>query len=102
VFISGLRGDSQIKHFGIHYAVQAGNYKDMRRMVEIGLDLGIDRIGFFNLRNGGTYEASEFAGLAIFETAHPDHGDFIREIRDPIFRSSIVDLSQFVGLLLDE
>jgi pyruvate-formate lyase-activating enzyme len=101
VFVSGLRRSRQIERFSINYAVQSGNYKDMRRMVEIGHDLGIDRIAFAILRNGGSYEAAEYAGRAIFEPAHPDHGDFIRELRDPIFRSSIVDISQFAGFLLD-
>jgi uncharacterized Fe-S cluster-containing radical SAM superfamily protein len=101
-FVSGLRRGGQIERFNINYAVQSGNYMDMRRMVEIGLDLGVDRIAFAILRNGGTYEAAVYARLAIFEAAHPDHRDFIRELRDPIFRSPCVDLSQFAGFLLDE
>jgi len=102
VFVSGLRRGGRIERFSINYAVQSGNYKDMRRMVEIGLDLGVDRIAFAILRNGGTYEAAEYAKLAIFEAAHPDHCDFIRELSDPIFQSAIVDISQFAGFLLDE
>jgi pyruvate-formate lyase-activating enzyme len=101
VFVSGLRRSGQIERFSINYAVQSSNYKDMRRMVEIGLDLGVDRIAFAILRNGGSYEAAEYAGRAIFEPSHPDHADFISELRAPIFCSPIVDLSQFAGFLLD-
>jgi len=102
VFVSGLRRSGQIERFSINYAVQSGNYKDMRRMVEIGLDLGVDRIAFAILRNGGTYEAAEYAKLTIFESGHPDHGDFVQELRDPIFLHPFVDLSQFAGFVLDE
>jgi len=96
-YISGLRRAGEIKKFGIHYAVQICNYKDMKRMVEIGLELGVDRIAFAILRNGGVYEPADYAARCIFEASHPQHGDFVTELEDPIFQSPIVDMTQFVG-----
>jgi hypothetical protein len=98
-FISKLRRRGDIEQFGIHYAVQTCNFRDMRRMVEIGLELGVDRIAFAILRNGGTYDAAEYSTRTIFEPDHPEHQDFVRELRDPIFQSSIVEISQFAGFL---
>jgi hypothetical protein len=98
-YISRLRKDGAIQRFGIHYAVQTCNYKDMRRMVEIGQKLGVDRIAFAILRNGGTYNPEDYANRAIFEKDHPEHVEFIRELSDPIFRSPIVDITQFAGFV---
>jgi MoaA/NifB/PqqE/SkfB family radical SAM enzyme len=96
-YISELRKKGDIKKFGIHYAVQTCNYRDMKRMVEIGLELDIDRVIFAILRNGGVYEPADYATRCIFEKSHPDHAEFVKELEDPIFRSPIVDLTQFVG-----
>ncbi len=98
-YISSLRKRGEIKLFGIHYAVQTCNYKDMKRMVEIGLELGVDRIAFAILRNSGVYEPADYAARCIFEAGHPDHGEFVRELEDPIFRLPLVDLGQFAGFL---
>jgi hypothetical protein len=70
-------------------------------MVEIGQQLGVDRIAFAILRNGGTYDSAEYATRAVFEPDHPEHVEFIRELDDPIFRSPIVDITQFAGFLGD-
>ena len=96
-----MRKQGEIKKFAIHYAVQTCNYKDMRRMIEIGLDLGVDRIAFSILRNSGVYEPVEYAERCIFEAAHPEHADFVKELEDPIFQSPIVDITQFIGFRSD-
>lgn len=98
-YVSSLRKRGEIKRFGIHYAVQTCNYRDMKRMVEIGLDLGVDRIAFAILRNSGVYEAPDYATRCIFEASHPDHDKFVAELANPIFRHPIVDLGQFAGFL---
>jgi hypothetical protein len=100
-YISELRRTGKIKKFGIHYAVQTCNYKDMKRMVEIGLKLHVDRIAFAILRNGGVYDPAEYATRCIFQASHPDHAAFVKELEDPIFRSPIVDISQFIGFTGD-
>jgi MoaA/NifB/PqqE/SkfB family radical SAM enzyme len=100
-YISELRRSGGIKKFNIHYAVQTCNYKDMKRMVEIGLELNVDRIAFAILRNGGVYEAAEYAERCIFEASHPNHAEFVKELEDPVFKSPIVDVTQFVGFRAD-
>ncbi|MBV9062472.1 MAG: hypothetical protein JOY77_06040, partial [Alphaproteobacteria bacterium] len=75
--------------------------KDMRRMVEIGIELGVDRIAFAILRNGGTYDPGEYATRTIFERDHPQYQAFVEELRDEIFRHPIVEISQFEGFLAE-
>jgi hypothetical protein len=37
----------------------------------------------------------------MFETRHANHGDFVKELEDPLFGLPIVDLTQFAGFLRD-
>lgn len=84
VFLGELRRSGQVAQAGINYAVQECNFKDMARIVELSEQLGIDTVGFNQMRNHGTFPADEYQRRAVFEPSHPRYGEFLEELRHPI------------------
>jgi MoaA/NifB/PqqE/SkfB family radical SAM enzyme len=83
-FIGELRARGKLRLFQLHYVVQANNYREMRAFVELGLALGCDRICFKQLVNWGTYSTAEFGRRAVQRSGHPEHEEFLAQLRDPL------------------
>jgi MoaA/NifB/PqqE/SkfB family radical SAM enzyme len=88
-FLSELRRSGKIGGVGINYAVQECNFRDMSVVVELATRLGIDTVGFNQLRNEGTYSSEDYRRRAVFETDHPRYEEFLDELRQPILANGV-------------
>ena len=96
--IRDLRRAEDISLFQIHFVVQSNNYTEMKRFVELGNDLGCDRICFKQLVNWGTFSDQELHKRAIQRPQHPEHPHFLQGLHDPIFHHPTVCMHDLTGL----
>ena len=91
-FASELRKSGKLAYFQISFVVQRKNYKEMPLFVEIGKQLGVDKVFFTRILNWGTYSTEEFKNIAMTD----DYGHAIPELQEildlPIMQDPIVDL----------
>lgn len=85
-FLGELRAAGELRHLQLHYVVQANNYREMQPFIELGLQLGCDRICFKQIVNWGTFSAQEFSHRAVQRREHPEHGRLLETLRDPLFQ----------------
>ena len=91
-FISELRRNWNISSFRLNFVVQANNFREMPDFVELGLQLGVDRILFQKLVNANNAGMSDFENRAVHLAGHPDHKEFRELLLGERFIDPIVDL----------
>lgn len=79
-----------------NYVVQAENYFDMKNYVNLCTELGMDAINFQRIENWYTF--SDFPSENIFDKNHPKHQDFLTVLRDPVFSSNKINLTNLQTL----
>lgn len=79
-----------------NYVVQAENYFDMKNYVNLCTELGMDAINFQRIENWYTF--SDFSSENIFDKSHPKHQDFLTVLRDPLFSSNKINLTNLQTL----
>lgn len=91
-FASELRKQGKLGYFQISFVVQRKNYKEMPLFVELGKQLGVDKVFFTRILNWGTYSEDEFSKVSM--TDSDGHANIeLQEILDlPIMQENIVDL----------
>ena len=94
-FISSLRKEGAIEQFAILFVVQSRNFREMADFVRLGQRLGCDRVLFHELVDFKTYSATEFKARSIVSPGHPQHGELLAELRDPVFDDPRVVLATF-------
>ena len=97
-FLADLRRLGRVGSIGVNMTVQACNFHDMGRLAELADRLGFDTLEFNALRNEGTYTLEDFQSRAVFEPAHPEHGDFLEAFRSPVLRSRIITFGTLTPL----
>jgi LPS sulfotransferase NodH len=98
-FIGGLHGSDELQFFEISFVVQANNYAEMPKFVELAKDVGCDSVLFMKLIFWpGTFPKSEWPGRAVHLPDHPAHTDFLHHLRHPLIRDPMVDLSNLADL----
>jgi len=98
-FIKSLREKNIICHFAINCFVQQNNFREMKKFVNLGKKLGVDKIFFTHIVNWGTYLPDEFSKRAVHQKEHPEHNDFINVLKDPVFKEPNVFLSNLYSFL---
>lgn len=79
--------------FKLNFVVQKTNYKEMREFAKWALSFKNIEIVWFNLiSDWGHFPQGKFAELAIWNTKHPDHSDFLDILKDPIFSNPKIDM----------
>ena len=91
-FLSSLRQKELINELRIDCVVQKANYKELDKLVKIGLDLKVDKVFFSLLVDWGTWTPEIYKQNCIWKKTHPEFNEFIEALRDPIFNDPIVDL----------
>jgi radical SAM protein with 4Fe4S-binding SPASM domain len=95
-FISKLRKENKIKLFFINFVVQANNFREMKQFIQLGLKLKCDLIEFQCIENWGTHSDDHFREIAVQDPGHPDHGEFLEMLEDPIFENPAVCLNKLL------
>lgn len=91
-FLSSLRQKGLINELRIDCVVQKANYKELHKLVEIGLNLKVDKVLFSLLVDWGTWPIQIYKQNCIWKKTHPEFNDFKSALQDPIFNDPIVDL----------
>ena len=91
-FLSSLRQEGLINELKIDCVVQRANYRELDKLIKIGLNLKVDRVYFSLLVDWGTWQINEYERNCIWKKTHPEFEEFTRVLQDPIFNDPIVDL----------
>jgi wyosine [tRNA(Phe)-imidazoG37] synthetase (radical SAM superfamily) len=91
-YLASLRGNGKIKRLSLAFVVQQKNYKEMIPVIRLAKKLGVDFITFNLITDWGCLEKEELNKNFIWKTDHPEYGQFIEILRDPIFDDPVVDL----------
>lgn len=74
-----------------NFVVQTANYRDMTAYVELCDQLGFDEINFQAVNDWGTF--ANFKQHAVWESSHPEHGEFLKQLQHPSLNNSKVNLT---------
>jgi MoaA/NifB/PqqE/SkfB family radical SAM enzyme len=91
-FLSSLRQRGLIKELRIDCVVQKANYKELDKLIKIGLNLKVDKIFFSLLVDWGTWSPEVYKQNCVWKKTNPKFDDFKETLRNPIFDNPIVDL----------
>ena len=71
-FLSSLRQKGLINELRIDCVVQKANYKELDKLVKIGLDLKVDKVFFSLLVDWGTWTPEIYKQNCIWKKTHPE------------------------------
>ena len=74
-----------------NFVVQTANYRDMVAYVELCDQLGFDEINFQAVNDWGTF--SNFKQHAVWQSSHPEHSEFLKQLQHPSLNNSKVNLT---------
>jgi len=77
------------------FVMQAANYREIPAFARLGKRLGVDRVLFTRLRNWGTFE--NFPMENVFNPRHPNHGEFLNILKDPVLSDPVVQIRHTPG-----
>ncbi|MGK7297006.1 MAG: SPASM domain-containing protein [Candidatus Wenzhouxiangella sp. M2_3B_020] len=86
------RAAGQLRFLKLDFVVQQANYREMPAFVDLGRELGADRVGFSLLMNWGTWTTAEFNVRCIWRPDHPEFDRFLEVLSDPRLGDPSVDL----------
>lgn len=98
-FIAALRRRRQFNRFSLGFYVLANNFREMKHFVALGKRLGVDSVFFGHILRAQSHTDEEFARIAVHLPGHPDHGEFLDILRDPIMSDPIVRLSNMSSFI---
>ena len=91
-FLSSLRQENLINELRIDCVVQRKNYKELDKLIKIGIDLKVDKVFFSLLVDWGTWPVNVYERNCVWKDTHPEFGEFVKTLQNPIFDNPIVDL----------
>ena len=93
-FIGHIRQQSgTLKKFTISFVIQANNFREMDKFVQIGRDANCSRVLFSEIGNWGTYSPEQYKAIAVHEKDHPGHTAFLETFKSQALNDPIVDIS---------
>ncbi len=98
-FIAKMRRSGDIRDFWINFVVQKDNYREMLDFVELGTQLGVDRIWFQRVTNYGAYDEATFAEIDVTSSQHPEHAELLEVLRSPLLRGPLINRQMLMSLL---
>lgn len=84
-FISTLKQNRKLDNFILNFVVNAYNYKEMADYIKMAEAHGA-KVGFLELLRLDSNE-QVYNELNIFDKNHPKYNDFVKVLKNPIFRS---------------
>lgn len=84
-FLSQLKQEKKLDRLVLNFVVNAYNYKEMPEYVMMADKLGAS-VGFLELLKLETNQ-DVFEKLNIFDEHHPSYNNFVKTMKNPIFRS---------------
>lgn len=82
-----------------NFVVQTANYTDMVPYVELCETIGVTEIYFQRITNWGTF--TDFSQEAVWQTSHPLHQDFIKQLSHPSFKNAKVNWTNLTNLVVN-
>ena len=80
-----LRTIETVKKVSTSFVVQYDNYTEMEDFVKLmnGIFKGykVNTVVFYRVSNWGTYTEEEFNKVNVFDRSHPEHDQFLKEVR---------------------
>ena len=87
-----LRSCGEIYNLRISFVVQTSNYMEMGSFIDLGVRLGADKITFSPISNFTGLSEEEFSKLNLLDEKNAHHNEFIKMLKEPIFRHEKVFL----------
>lgn len=84
-FLSQLKKENKMGRFILNFVVNAYNYKEMPEYIKMADEIGAT-VGFLELLKLETNE-SVYKKLNIANEKHPQYNDFVKLMKNPIFKS---------------
>lgn len=97
-FASWLRKTNKVKELYLMFVVQKSNYQDMIAFIQLGYEMGADRICFSRIVNWGIYSDDDFIDLDVCDPRNENHQRFLDVLKHPFFgvkRVSLENISEF-------
>lgn len=99
-FTGRLRKGNKIKGLYLMFVVQKLNYREMVDFIQLGYEIGADRICFSRIGNWGIYSEREFIEMDVCDPRNEEHKQFLQVLKHPFFgasRVSLENLHEFRG-----
>lgn len=90
-FLSSLKREGKLERFILNFVVNAYNYKEMAEYIKMAEEIGAT-VGFLELLKLETNE-DVYKELNVFDESHPKYNDFVKVLRNPIFRSDLCTIN---------
>ena len=90
-FLSELKKTGGLDRFILNFVVNAYNYNEMVSYIKMAEKLGAT-VGFLELLKLETNE-EVFDKLNIFDEKHPEYNNFVKVLKNPVFRSDICTIN---------
>jgi hypothetical protein len=90
-FLSAMRRANKIAHLQLEFVVQYTNFREILQFIELGKQLGVDKVRFNMIRNWGTFDGAGFEHHFIGHRKHELNAELIEIINSPAFSDPIVD-----------
>ncbi len=84
-FVSEIIREQESIKLTVSFVIQANNYFEMEKFVELGKTWEANTIQFSCLNNWGTFSAAEYLSRAIHVQYHKEYSRFIEALRNPVF-----------------
>ena len=91
-YIGQLRKRGEVPFLRMAFYVTAQNFREMIPYIHLAREVGADEAEFALLLYVGTYSEGRHDELAVHDTRHPDHAEFLSILKDPIFDEPFVVL----------
>ena len=90
-FLSSLKKDGKLDRFILNFVVNSYNYKEMVPYMKLAQKIGAT-VGFLELLELETNKEI-YEKINIFDEKHPEFNNFVKVLRNPIFRSEICTIN---------
>lgn len=90
-FLSELKKSGKLDRFILNFVVNSYNYKEMVDYMKLAQKIGAT-VGFLELLKLETNE-DVYEKINIFDEKHPEYNNFVKILKNPIFRSDICTIN---------
>ncbi len=90
----------RFEHVALIFVLQANNYREAQKAIEIAERLGCDEIRFSAMMNWGTWSESEYKKRAVHIPGHPEHDSFVdifKSLRSDYVRINMTTLTRVLN-----
>jgi MoaA/NifB/PqqE/SkfB family radical SAM enzyme len=100
-FLSRLKDEGRIGIIDLLFVVQATNFEEMAKFVQLGQSLSVSTVQFARISLWPrAMDEARFSTSQVWSPAHPWHSTLLDVLRDPIFDDPIVRMNDVRDLRL--